>query len=768
MGEFSYHSVYNSLKKDLFKCSRETSETNAADVCLSWLGKNPNKVENFSTFSKSISKRLKAYCASRSFCTSYSGLLNVSGDRNKVGSIPESVGETPKRTKLLCLSYPVIKIYSPVSERKCITSIFSYHYVLEKDGLNPEKEGLIPEEMIALFKVFLIVNRSILSWSFQCKSLRRPGGGGRPRQQSQRRQRLAPESWRRDLLQRCGDVHPNPGPGDQGSMKAPIQVISYNIRGLKDEKKMRHLLCHYQKKCNKDLDLIVCLQETFLEKPGKLPFIWRGNFFLTEGEGNSCGCITLLSSHLTVVASKKIENRAHVLVCAKNDTARYIVANLYAPNLNGREKNEFYEKVFDAVFEFEQTHNCQQVVIAGDFNLAFRREETKNRLFSTQERRVGDNVKLLMNAAGMTDCWQGKTSFTWRRPNSDIFSTIDRVLFSSASLRLIGVSTNWALSYSDHAEVVANFESKGEKCFQRARIPRLDPSLVKDPNTKAQIEVEFVTMLSQGGAEWDPHMRLEYAKMCLRTVTERVQAERKRREKDEEELLNEELNLAINRLEVLGGASNGKNSLIEHIEELRAKKDVLIDRKGKRLAEKLGTKWYNEGEKSTRYFLQLLNRPAPDKFESIIKENGEEEKEEQKIEEAIVNFYKDLYEKVEGNSNDLANAGNFFDNIEPVSDEAREAILGPITEGELWTTLGSCDDSAPGPDGIPYSFIRELWPHMGKLILEAWTYSQATGKLSTSHRGSFLRLIPKAGKDLKELKNWRPITLSNCDHKLIT
>ena len=33
---------------------------------------------------------------------------------------------------------------------------------------------------------------------------------------------------------------------------------------------------------------------------------------------------------------------------------------------------------------------------------------------------------------------------------------------------------------------------------------------------------------------------------------------------------------------------------------------------------------------------------------------------------------------------------------------------------------------------------------------------------------SFLKLIPKAGKDLKKLTNWRPITLSNCDHKLIT
>jgi len=37
-----------------------------------------------------------------------------------------------------------------------------------------------------------------------------------------------------------------------------------------------------------------------------------------------------------------------------------------------------------------------------------------------------------------------------------------------------------------------------------------------------------------------------------------------------------------------------------------------------------------------------------------------------------------------------------------------------------------------------------------------------------SHRTSFLKLIPKVDKDLTKLTNWRPITLSNCDHKLIT
>ena len=57
---------------------------------------------------------------------------------------------------------------------------------------------------------------------------------------------------------------------------------------------------------------------------------------------------------------------------------------------------------------------------------------------------------------------------------------------------------------------------------------------------------------------------------------------------------------------------------------------------------------------------------------------------------------------------------------------------------------------------------------MGPLIVEAWKYSTVTGNLCPSHKVSFLKLIPKVGKDSKKLTNWRPITLSNCDHKLIT
>ena len=151
-------------------------------------------------------------------------------------------------------------------------------------------------------------------------------------------------------------------------------VTSYNVRGLKDEKKLRHLISHYHKKSNKDVDLVVCLQETYLDAPGKIPYIWQGNYFMTESDGNSCGCVMLLSNHLTVVASRKIRHRGHVLVCSKNDKATYVIANIYAPNQNSAEKIDFFNQIYDVTLEFMQMYDCEQVILAGDFNLAFKQE----------------------------------------------------------------------------------------------------------------------------------------------------------------------------------------------------------------------------------------------------------------------------------------------------------------------------------------------------------------------------------------------------------
>ena len=355
--------------------------------------------------------------------------------------------------------------------------------------------------------------------------------------------------------------------------------------------------------------------------------------------------------------------------------------------------------------------------------------------------------------------------FTWRRPNSEIFSTIDR-LFYSKTLKLKTSGVNWALSMSDHAAVVTSFNLSQQCKVNGTKIPRLDPSLFKDVTYKTRIKEELRLLLNQVPAGWNPHLRLEYLKMCIRTVTEKIQAERKMNERSEEELLNVELDLAVKALareEVRDGAD-----LIDHIEDLRSQKELFVEKKGQRLAEKLGTKWYNEGEKSTRYFLRILNRASPDNFKELKLLDGTISTDPATIEKEIVEFYKNLYENYDKTHLQLNADDEFFNEIISVDATNQSEISAPISREELLKVLSTCKDSAPGPDGIPYSIWRELWEEAGDILLEAWQHSLRTGNLPPSHKISFLKLIPKLGKDLKLLTNWRPITLSNCDHKIFT
>lgn len=179
----------------------------------------------------------------------------------------------------------------------------------------------------------------------------------------------------------------------------------------------------------------------------------------------------------------------------------------------------------------------------------------------------------------------------------------------------------------------------------------------------------------------------------------------------------------------------------------------------------MGTKWYNEGEKSSKYFLRLLNRNLPDNFDVVQDDNGDIINNPKEVEEAIVNFYKGLYEQEEVIENE---DNEFFNEIESVSAHDDASLAAHVTPEELFATLLTCKDTSPGPDGIPYSILKLLWHTYGNLLSNAWHYRLQTRNLPPSHKLSFLKLIPKVGKDLKRLTNWRPISLSNCDHKLIT
>ena len=87
---------------------------------------------------------------------------------------------------------------------------------------------------------------------------------------------------------------------------------------------------------------------------------------------------------------------------------------------------------------------------------------------------------------------------------------------------------------------------------------------------------------------------------------------------------------------------------------------------------------------------------------------------------------------------------------------------------KLKEALKTCVDSAPGLDGIPYSYYGMFSDILLTRVLESWNYALISGNLAKSHQQSCISLLPKRGKDLSMLGNWRPISLSSCDLKIIT
>jgi hypothetical protein len=295
-------------------------------------------------------------------------------------------------------------------------------------------------------------------------------------------------------------------------------------------------------------------------------------------------------------------------------------------------------------------------------------------------------------------------------------------------------------------------------------ICKLDPQVVTNSESLIQLKQYVKDQLETIDPSATPHFVLEFTKMTIRTKALEIGKSLREIEATNLKLINDDIKLHENLLANATSADE-ENDITLHIEQLCNEKNRILDMQGKQLAWKTKTKWYSEGEKSNKYFLNLLKQKGVSNEMSNITIDNVNFTDPKEISVAVNSYYDRLY-----NNNCTINydENSFFNELFTLQAGEAAPITEPLTVNELWATLRPLKDSAPGPDGISHIYLKKLWDIIGPIILNAWNYSIATNTLPPSYTRSYLRLIPKAGKDMTLLKNWRPITLSNCDLKLIT
>ncbi|KAG0822606.1 hypothetical protein G6F19_011268 [Rhizopus arrhizus] len=199
---------------------------------------------------------------------------------------------------------------------------------------------------------------------------------------------------------------------------------------------------------------------------------------------------------------------------------------------------------------------------------------------------------------------------------------------------------------------------------------------------------------------------------------------------------------------------------------------------------KAGVKWREQGEKSAGFFKRLHHRRTVQQQmmavkildqQQLLDHNGSEipatrTSDPASMRENVRKYYQQLYtiDHVEDTEIDNYLSGINFNRT--VTQNDNKVLVSPITFDELLQQVQrSPKHSSPGNDGLGYQYLKILFniPILKKLILEV--YNNALNKESTpsSWKDIRVRLLPKKG-DLTDLKNWRPISLINCDAKIFT
>ena len=176
-------------------------------------------------------------------------------------------------------------------------------------------------------------------------------------------------------------------------------------------------------------------------------------------------------------------------------------------------------------------------------------------------------------------------------------------------------------------------------------------------------------------------------------------------------------------------------------------------------------KWFEEGEKPTRYFFRHENqRATKNSFESLTNSQGQEVSSQIDMESILVDFYKNLYSK---DNLDLRVQESLIGDLEFVlCDSERDSCEGEFTKDELFAALGGLQTGkSPRSDGNPTEFYKVFWQDFDDILVLVLNENFRIGILTDSQREGLLRLLYKKD-DRRLVKNWRPISLLNTDYKI--
>ena len=543
-------------------------------------------------------------------------------------------------------------------------------------------------------------------------------------------------------------------------MDNKVKIISNNVRGLQSQMKRRKIFHHFNTLPDA---AIILLQETHstpkIEKQWRSE--WGGQVYFNHGSNDSKGVCILIKNNVDFEIQKVTRDTEgrFIQVCGMLQNKSVSISNVYGPNRDD-------VKFFTDIQEKLETDESDYSIIGGDFNCILNNEiDKKGGTAQHANKKNQGFIKTWMEEKHLVDIWRQmhpylrRFTYHQQRPQP-VFTRLDFFLISQGMTGFIDASNILPGYCTDHSMITITLKLLNHP---RGRgFWKLNSSLLNDPEYIGKIK-ETITETCNANQEVNDQIKWELVKYKIRQESIKYASFKKRQSENNMISLQDTLQKLEDERDEIGIDQAGT----ETIENIREQIDKIQEEKTKGAMIRCRIRWHEQGEKSTKYFLNLEKRNHINKtITRLRRENHEIITEPNQIQGEMKSYYQKLYSShCQKHQRDTE---EFLSKIHKrLTDEESNQLEMPITEQEIFEALKTtANGKSPGSDGINCEFYKVFWIDIKHLITRSINAAFVNGEMSTSQKHGVITLLPKHGKDTIDLKNWRPISLLNQDYKL--
>ena len=179
--------------------------------------------------------------------------------------------------------------------------------------------------------------------------------------------------------------------------------------------------------------------------------------------------------------------------------------------------------------------------------------------------------------------------------------------------------------------------------------------------------------------------------------------------------------------------------------------DAIYKEKAKGIKIRSKCNWYELGEKSAKFFLNMnKHREIQIQIHSVLV-NQDEITDQDEINKQILSFYQSLFSRKVQNQTDKIEACLELMPLPKLTNEQTLSCEGIISEDEVFKSLKSMENNkSPGNDGLSKEFYECFWNEIKNPFLASIHRAFLNQELNSSQKQAVIKMLEKKKKKIKD------------------